>query len=283
MEQIADKKKPIVIKPELLTGKWELSVEITNSQGAKAFGGRMLTEYKHPLTGKRTKLLSPDGDHKIGYMINNKSEILRPDENPEDKATLEWLIAHPEVKLVGITIDSSVTRVKVKNSTVTLRNLEKIAALDMDEQDQLDKIIGRLSEDSGPKAIGLKRLRYLLAYFNLSYFEQRHIGNPSTEKKYLRTRIKKFCKGKNSQGKYNSVDVEAVLDNIDTFEINYLVKEMMRVGVIVLQNGVFKYNNIPLGTTLDYVIKWMLENPEIYGEAQQKLLPLLKEEGFKVE
>lgn len=275
--ELKEKSKKIVAQ-NLLTGKWEISTTTKGTMGKMAFGGRMLTHYPHPISGETVHLKDVNGQIKPGYFIEKLTQVLRPDENPQDRLALQWLIAHPEVTVEGAQIDRSIK--KSKANTVILRNIDNQTLDQIEEEDFIDKILGRLSIDSGPQAIGLKRLRILLAHFNLSYFEKRYLNNPEVEKKLLRKRLKAFCRVKGSDGRFNAYHVHEIIDEIDNYEIDYLFKQMVRTNLIKFHNSMYHYNNTPIGTTDASCVQFFKDFPNIYSEIQQKLFPILKEEGF---
>lgn len=277
MEKTILQDKPLVIDKKLLTGRFQLTIKPKGP--SRSFGGRMLTAYKHPLTQKMTHLTDASGQQLQGYLIEKLSTILRPDDNLDDRFAIEWLMAHPEVTVENIQLDSRFK--KSANNPIKIINLDQQDLKELDDEDMVHRVIGRLSQDGGPEAIGLKKLRWLLAYFNLPYFDMKNISNPEVEKRFLRKKIKNFAQNINPvTKKFNAYDVADVLKQIDTIEINYHVKEMIRKHIVVQTNGYFRYDNIPLGTSLETVAGWFLTNANIYHEALGRLVPLLKREGF---
>lgn len=272
--------KAVIIDPKKMTGVWELKIEITNSQGTKAFGGRRLTTYVHPLTGMRVPLINLDGQEELGYMIDKPTMRLHPDTNQMERRIVDWLISHPQVGVQGIDLTEKVASRKESNPVVTLKNVDRQEMSMIDDQDTIDVVIGRLSDDNPKTGISLERLRYLLAYFNLPYFDIRWIKNKTTERKLLRQKIKNFARGTSPSGKLNAVLVDEVLSEIDNLKYSYEFKEMLRYDIIREANGVYKFNNVPIGSNEDSVINWMKNNLEIYTEMVAVLYPKLKQDGF---
>lgn len=274
------KSQDSVIDPKLLTGKWELKIKTQGSNGSQGFGGRYLTAYIHPLTKKKTYLYNMDDQPLIGFNIERLTTVFDASQE-EQRRIVDWLIAHPEVMVEGVNIDS---RVRKGNKTITLINLDQQSMKDIDDEEVVDMVIGRLSEENGPKAIGLKKLRWLLAYFNISYFDMRNITNPTAEKKILRKRLKTYARTIQKVGgheeRYGAYYVSEILDQIDSLETIYYIKEMIRNNILVLSNGSFKYNNVPLGTTVESVSLWFNDNGNIYQEALNKVLPIMKSQGL---
>lgn len=279
-EKRNDYLKAIVVDPKRMSGRWELRIIISNSQGIKAFGGRLLTSYTHPLTGLDTPLVNLNSQRELGFMISRPSHVFSPDTNQMDRRIVDWLLSHPEVAVEGVELLNSITSKKDSNPKIFLKNLDRQEMSDIEDEDTIDLVIGRLSED-GVKGISLERLRYLLSHFNLPYFDRRYISNKTVEKKFLRKKIKTFARGKSADGELNATKITAVLDNVDNLKYSYEFKEMLRVGVIKESYGSYKFNNVPLGSNEDSVITWLKNNLEIYSEMTGVLYPILKEEGFE--
>jgi hypothetical protein len=279
-EKRTDYLKSVVTDPKKMQGVWELKIEISNSQGVKAFGGRMLTAYDHPLTGEIIHLVNLNHKAEMGLNIDRPTMVFYPDTNLMDRRKVDWLLAHPEVGIEGINLKSEINRFKVSNPTIMLKNVDRQEMTNIENEDAIDVIIGRLSDDNPKTGLSLERLRYLLAYFNLPYFDLRYINNKTTEKKFLRTKLKNFARIINSDKSLNAKKIEEVLDSIDSLKYSYEFKEMLRFSIIIESNGSYKFNNVPLGSTEDSVITWMKNNLEIYTEMVARLYPELKKAGF---
>jgi hypothetical protein len=272
--------KAVVLDPKKMQGVWELKIQISNSQGTKAFGGRRLTTYIHPLTGIRVPLIDMDGQATLGFMIDKPTMRLFPDTNLMDRRTVDWLICHPEVGIEGIDLVDQVKIKKQSNPPITLKNVDRQELSMIDEQDSVDVVIGKLSDDNPKTGISLERLRYLLAYFNLPYFDARWIQNKTTEKKILRQKIKSFARGKSASGELNANLIDGVLTDIDNLKYSYEFKEMLRYDIIREANGIYKFNNVPVGSNETSVISWLKNNLDIYTEMVAILYPKLKADGF---
>lgn len=272
--------KSVVKDPKRMTGVWELKIDVKNAQGLKAFGGKILSDYIHPLTGKRVHLINMDNQIELGLHLARPTTVYRPDDNPMDRRIVDWLLCHPKVGVEGIDITDGLKAKKESNPLIHLKNVDRQEMGLIDNEDKIDVIIGRLSDNNPKTGISLERLRYLLAYFNLPYFDIRYIKNKETEKKFLRQKIKNFARNINSDGSLNAEKVEAVLNEIDNLRYNYEFKEMLRNSVIKESHGIYKYNNVPLGSTDDSVISFFKNNLEVYTEMVGQLYPILKEQGF---
>jgi hypothetical protein len=272
--------KSVIIDPKKMQGVWELKIEIHNTQGTKAFGGRLLSTYTHPLTGMRIPLVNLNFQEELGLMIDRPTMRYMPDENPMDRRIIDWLIAHPEVGIEGVELKDGVKSKKQSNPTISLKNVDRQEMSNIDNEDTIDVVIGKLSDDNPKTGISLERLRYLLAHFNLPYFDVRYIKNKTTEKKFLRQKIKSFARGINSDGSLNATKVDDVLNEIDDLKYSYEFKEMLRFAIVKESFGVYKFNNVPIGSNETSAILWMKSNLEIYTEMSGELYPRLKAEGF---
>jgi len=279
-EKRQDFLKAVVIDPKKMQGVWELKIQISNSQGTKAFGGRRLTTYIHPLTGTRIPLVDLDGQPTLGYMIDKPTMRLMPDTYPMDRRIVDWLICHPEVDVEGIELTDKIKSKKLSNPSISLKNVDRQELSLIDDQDTIDVVIGKLSDDNPKTGISLERLRYLLAHFNLPYFDARWIKNKTTEKKILRQKIKLFARAKSPSGELNALLIDELLTDIDNLKYGYEFKEMLRYDIIREANGIYKFNNVPIGSNENSVISWLKNNLEIYAEMVSALYPKLKADGF---
>jgi len=274
--------KSVVLDPKNMQGVWELRIQINNTQGTKAFGGRLLSDYVHPLTGTRTPLINMDMQRENGLMIDKPTMRFFPDQNPMHRRIVDWLLAHPEVAIEGVNLKNNVSSKKQSNPSISLKNVDRQEMTQIEDEDTIDFIIGKLSDDNPKTGLSLERLRYLLAHFNLPYFDTRWIKNKTAEKKILRQKIKVFARSlvRNSDGELNAEKVNAVINEIDDLKYSYEFKEMLRFGIIKESFGSYKYNNVPLGSNEGTVITWMKQNLDIYAEMVGDLYPRLKAEGF---
>lgn len=288
MEATKEKKqdllKDIIIDEKEVGSIWELEIKLTNSQGLRGFGGRVISHYKHPITQRTTYRTDPEGNVLGGYNIDKVKKFLNPKDNLQDALDLAWLLAHPEVGVEGLRMTNESKKFKSSNPEITLKNLDKQETQDMDEQELIDRIKGRLSEEGGPKAIGLERLKIILAHFNLNYRDLRFIKDANVEKKHLRARLKKWAEiidtnsTSKTYGHSNARKIQKILDKVDSYRLDYTCREMIRLGIIDYTNGYYKYNNIPFGSTFDSVIAFFTDSPEIYAEAEVALAEAWKKE-----
>lgn len=272
--------KAIVLDASKMSGSWELKIKISNTQGTKAFGGRKLGTYKHPLTGIDTPLINLNFQDELGLMIDRPTMIFHPDTDLMHRRVIDWLISHPEVGVEGLNLTEQVKSKKISNPSIHIKNLDIQKLTEIDDEDEIDVVIGKLSDDNPKTGLSLEKLRYLLAHFNLPYYDLRYIKNKITEKKMLRQKMKHFARAKSSTTKSNASAITEVLEQIENLKYTYEFKEMLRHDIIVESYGTYKFDNVPLGTNQDSVILWMKTNLEIYSNMVSRLYPILKEEGF---
>src|SRR5690606_38936735 len=114
------------------------------------------------------------------------------------------------------------------NPRFKLINLDYQDISELEEEDQIDKLVGLISLDSGKNALSLEKLRFILSSLNLNYRDAKYISNPKIEKQKLRQTLKKFVRSSID----NTLKVEAVLEELDKAEVLYNIKEMIRFQII---------------------------------------------------
>lgn len=240
-----------------VTGRWKLTYKTTNNIGPSAFGGKHLPVYPSPFDSKKTYRRSVDDKPLKGFMMDRLSIDLFPDENLDHKHLVNWLICHPEVAVVGVpNIDSRILK-KKEVCKITLTCVDYLEISDIDEDDFIDKVNGRLSVEGGPQAVGLDRLRYILASLNMTYRNDRY--EKKIEKKVLRKSLKNFVRSSVE----NARIVDALIEDHDNAKDHFIFKEMIRTNVIVNIGGVYKFQNTPLGITEDKTIQFLTNNPDL--------------------
>lgn len=271
------KKVSTLKKPEDLKGVWILDYKLVNSEGIKGFSGRAISSYTDPLTGKARHLFNADGQFVPFFLMDKVRKTLKPHENSEHRLLVDWLVGHPEIGVnrehVG-NVDSKYFERKQTNPRFTLINRDHVVTTDLDEEHYIDKLIGKFSLEGGPNAIGHDKLRFILSALNKPYMNPKHVTDKSKEKKFLRKDVKDFIRS----GINNAKKVEKILDDLTGAKFLYEIKEMARVGVLFVSNGMYKYEGVSLGTSIESVTKYFVNNIEIYQECTGFLYTKLKEE-----
>lgn len=260
-----------------MSGVWRLTYKLTNRMGPAGFSGRNLSSYLDPITKKERGLYNLDGQLTNGYFIERQTTIFHPDDNADDANILDWLLGHPEVfvEQKHANLDPKYIKVKNSNPRISLVNLDFQDVENLEEEDYIDKLVGRIVLDSGIHAIGLEKLRFILAKLNLQYRDDKYVRNQNVEKPKLRKRLKDFVRRGMSQAKM----VNDVLDDLKNAQYEYEIKEMIRLNMLFNQGGIFKYEGEILGLNVDSVINYFNNNPDFYAHISEQLYLKIKEEA----
>ena len=254
-----------------IAGRWRLTYNVRNNLGPEAFGGYHLPNYESPFDHTTVRLRNVNFTNLGGYLIDSIVKDLAPDKDPNIKLLLNWMIAHPEVKLKGIPdVPAEILENKKDNSQITLECRDYLEISHLDEEDYIDKVIGNLSQDKGVHAVGYDRLRYVLAQLDLPYSIPRF--EKDVEKKALRSNLKRYAR----QSMENARLVNSILNNIDIAKSKFEFKEMTRLHVLEFSNGLYKYNNVALGDNYDTVEVFFTNHPEVRTSSVGKLYKLLE-------
>ena len=252
-----------------IDGTWKLTYKTIGTLGVAGFGGLLLSQYKNPKNHKDIYRQNPNGLRLSHLMISQINTIFTPDEDPQDRLDVEWMIHHPDVIVEGYKdLPDVYKKAKKDTAQLTLTALDYQERDEIEEIDFIDRLVGRLSLEGGTKAIGLENLRYVLAELNKSYRDARYIKNPATEKKVLRSNLKGFIKGDYKNAKL----VHDILNRLPAAKVTFELKEMIRVGVIQESNGMFKYDNIPLGVSIRGILNAWEQEPELKISMQKELM-----------
>lgn len=259
------------VKP---TGKWELTYTPTNPMNNGSFGGYHLGAYDSPYDQRKVLLRNQQDQAVKGYLVAKLKTVLKPDERIADRHLISWMICHPEVKLEGIPaelLDPQIQAAKVMTK-ITLKWVDAQQLNDIEEEDFIDRLVGHISEDSGRRALSIKKIRYIMAAVGMRYREPRYTGE--AEKKYLRSVLKKAAKSSIKKAK----DIQDAIDNLDESKEHFNFLEMIRTGVISEANGIFKFGSTSLGTSERTVKIFFEENPDVKAEMVRTLYEILDNE-----
>jgi hypothetical protein len=261
-----------------LKGNWVLTYKLVNSEGERAFAGKTISSYTDPMTGKARHLFNADGQFLPGFLIDKTRMVFKPSVNPYQVNILDWLIGHPDVGVEKdhVKMDERYFLKKNTNPRIMLVNLDHQSTVELDDEDFIDKLVGRLSLDTGQQAVSLKKLRYVLSALNRPYMNPKLINDKNKEKLFLRKALKDFARSGTSTTNAESVNV--ILDDLDHAKFLYEIKEMVRYNILYQSGGMYKYNGAPLGISIESVIKYFINNIEVYTEMSGQLAERLKEE-----
>ena len=273
--QIKEKEAQRLVPASALKGKWRLSYKTSNSNGNRAFGARLLSAYNHPLTQKKRFLFDVNGTKLLGYSIDKFDTILDPDNNAIEIIFVDWLLAHPEVGVEGVSAEVLKKMKKNSNPKIMLINIDVQEVQEIDDIEAIDVVVGMISITSGVNAIGIEKLQWLSATNGIKYRDKRYLNNNASHTKILRSALKSFVR----KSTKNAEQVLGQLKNLESLKINYEFQEMLRLKMVIFSNGFYKYNNAPIGSNLDSATSFFITNPEVYAEAIYTLKRLVKEES----
>lgn len=269
LETVRDRRK--------LLGVWRLTYKLTNRMGPGGFTARMLDSYTDPLTGRPRHLYNENGIQQPGYMITKQTTILEPRTSRHDAHIVDFLLGHPSVfveKEHG-DLDPAYLKVKQSNPRITLVNLDHQDLDAMEDEDFIDKLVGTISLDKGANALGIEKLRFILAKLNMTYREAKYINDSIVEKTRLRKRLKDYVR----KGKKQAEEVIAIIDNLERARYEYELKEAIRTKLITNNGGVYRYKEVSIGSTTDSAIEYLTNNQDLYGEIMAELYKILKAEA----
>lgn len=247
-------------------GRWLLSYKVTNPMGPTAFGGYHLAVYNSPYTQRKTFLKGPNEEALNGYLINQINTLLHPEENVFERNLISWLIANPEITVVGVELDDVCLKAKQGNK-ITLTYLEGKELNEMEDEDLIDEVVALIVLDAGPNQLGLEKTRHVMAAVGLSYRDTR-FDEAKQEKKALKSRLKSFVK----KSVENAKIVKNAIEKLDESKEYFLFKEMLRTGVLTDKNGVYYFNNVAVGGNYLRVQQFFTDHPETKAEMLNVLL-----------
>lgn len=271
-----EKELRVMSKEGLIEGIWQLKYKLVNDLGPEGFSGRMIGSYPDSITGKERKLYNVNGQERAGYMIQRQVTNL-DSRNPQHRMEIDWLIGHPEVGVAQeqTKIDDRYYAKKLSNPRITLVNLDHQSVVDLEEEDYIDKLIGKIAQDTGKQAFSRDKLRFILSAVKLEYREERLINKPELEATKLRSRLKGYVRSSYK----NAQQVNKILDNIEEAKFIYEIKELTRTGIISISDGMYRYKGNALGISYDSIIGFFNNDPEFYAELSSKLYEALKRES----
>jgi len=256
-------------------GTWKLEYLIDADQVEK-FSLTTLAPYEHPLSGQ--KYFPSQNNQPLTHLVVDKIIThFHPDRDKSHQRILDWLISNPEVQVDGLKLDQKYLNNKVK-ARFTLVNLNMQDLTQMEEENIIDEMVGRLSFSGGPNSIGIKKLRYASAEVGLAYIDRRHSKNPNSEKLHLRNKLKHYVR----KGKKQALEFKQIISNVENAERMFALKVLLDKKEIIYEHGIYKYNGRLLGSSLESAVGFLMSAPDIGVEMIDKAHNYLKEEGFKI-
>jgi len=227
-----------------IKGRWQLVYTPKNPENI--FGGKGLMPYKNPRTGEKIPLVDIYSGRAIQqYMVDKLQKILNP-QIPQDLVYIEWLIHHPQVIIEGYDeFPKEYKANKQDNSNIKLIALDYQEMSEIEDEEFIDKLVGRLSQEGGVTALSLEKFKVILHSIGRSYRDERYSSDPSKEKKFLRKTLKAFVRSSIK----NAEHVSKQIDELDGLRNEYYIAEMLRLKVFTHQNGQFRYQGTPIAAS----------------------------------
>lgn len=269
-----------------LNSTWKLTIQVTNSQGVRAFGGYNVGPYYSPLTGNTVMNRSKDNKPINGYFIEVPEIIFKPNNKTvkgvEDGNNVAFLLGSPEVYVEGFPHLPEVFKNNKNGSRkIVLTNLDRQETDIIDYENEVDKIVGLLSADAGPKQVGLETLKHICAYVGLNYKDARYVNNKQALTKKLRHELKKFVRVQFTDLKKglpsNVSKVKEAIEKSETAKLSYMLKELITFDVIEAKPGGFLYfNNQLIGQNISAAILNIQNDAELSDIIDIKFGELVK-------
>jgi hypothetical protein len=277
METLDKKETPIELLGDgLIKGIWQLKFKTVNPNGRSGFSVRLLHSYTDPRTGKNVHLIDMNGKVLPGFMITELVMNFNPSQNKMHERIINFLVGHPKVGIQNeqTKLSGEFVSRKENNPRLTLVNLDYQNTVDLDQEDFIDKLIGKISDDTGRYAFSMEKAQFVLSKLGLEYREERLMNDREKASKKLRSRLKKYVRTSYA----NAKKVSNILDNIDNAKDEYEIKEMVRLQVLSINNGQYMYHGNPLGISMEAVINYLKNNPEFHIELSESLTARQKSE-----
>lgn len=268
-EELKILKQEHINKKGTIKGTWKLTYKLSNPNGVAGFTGRHLTGYPDRVTGKERHLFDMNGTLVPSFAINKQVEYFNPEKDPYHAEILDWLIGHPQVGLPGVKlgIPNGYYASKRTNPPITLINMDHEIVEDLEEEGFIDKLCGMISQDSGPNAISVKKIRMVLAKLDMQYYELKYLTEPAIESSKLRKKLKDFCRVSYE----NAKKVADIFDNLEDAKLELEIRELIRKELVTNNNGMFMYQNNPIGVGTESIKKRFRNDPDFYARLMEDL------------
>ena len=268
--------KNVVDDMNQLNGIWKLTYTLVNDLGPSGFGGKLISSYSDPITQQGRHLFGPNGEFMTGFFMTKTQGIFDTTENVWFKVLIDWLIGHPDVGINKnqIKLSDKFLKNKISNPRFHLVNLDYQDISELEEEDEIDKMVGLISQDSGINSLSLEKLRIILSSLILVYRDAKYIKNPKIEKQKLRKTLKSFAR----KGIEETRKISGVIEKLDDAKYTYEIKKHLRTNIMSVEGGTYVYKGNPLATSTNTLIIHFKNFPDFYGEVQKELYDKLKSE-----
>lgn len=260
--------KGSLVNPEYLTGRWKMIYTPENVL-KDAFGVKLLPPYRNPFTKELIFPLDENNVPMLGFAVDQLVSYFNPDkdDNLEHYNAIAFLIGHPEVNLPGVPIDEKFASQKQDNCKITLVSIDFADQEEMQDQEIIDLMLGRLSFETGKLAIGLEKIEWVLAKLNLPFRDKRYINDKGQLKRQLRKVLKNHIRGSAEKAS----EVETILDNLEDAKKHWVVLSCIDLDLFTFSAGTFKHQNHPIGFNVESCVDYLKMNSEHYAMLQTEL------------
>lgn len=226
------------------------------------------------------RFMSPNGREVESLILDQISTILYPDTNEADAHNVRALIAHPKVRINGIDTEGWRKMIdggfKAPRSEFEITNLDKQSLDEMDREADLVEARAILLSKRNP--ISVEKLKWLCTVFKLGYKEE--IQDSERYRAELAKKLDGFIQDKNTivKGKSNLERFMDAMDNITKTETLYYIAKLEKFEVITKFGGIYKVGERPVGASVEDVIRFYSDYPEIFAEHKKEVNNLLRSE-----
>ena len=249
-----------------IKGRWKLTYKQLNPENH--FGGYGLAPYVNPRTGKKIPLIDLASGRVVQqYMIDKLQKHLNP-QIPQDLIYIEWLIHHPLVWIEGYDkFGEEYKNLKTPGGRIKLIALDAQEMDEIEDEEFIDRLIGRLTEDGGVKAIGLEKLKIILHSIGKQYRDARYMKDKKRETKFLRKTLKAFVRSSIE----NAELVQKSIDELDGLKNDYHIAELLRLKVFSYASGQFRYQGTPIAVSAARIAQVWESEPDTKLEHMRAL------------
>ena len=201
------------------------------------------------------------------FVATKVRTVLDPDNSEIDRLNVSSLMKNNNVKLFGMSDSEHKSLVskglKKSNPRFMLKSLNHASSKKFDQTKSLIKARFVLYDDNSN--LDKQKLIWLCSYFGIPY--RNDISDVKKYKENLVNRLDKFI-----QKSQENIDLFLkTLDEIKSIEVNYYITELMRMGIVSFYNGIYKFEDRPIGATVKDIISFLESSPTLYESMKKKV------------
>jgi len=157
-----------------------------------------------------------------------------------------------------------------ESSKVILKKIDKELLDEYDNENELIEARAVLRSTKTP--ISTEKLIWLCSNFSLGY--RSNITEPKRYRASLIRILDRFIQDMTTLigGQKNLERFIAAIENIKHTEMVYYINEFIRFEFIVDFGGIYKVGERPVGPTIESLIDWYSDNPEIFNGHKKQVL-----------